>query len=896
MNSRPKSLFPKNIDSKTSLLEVFNTSESRVAKYFQVNDNDLEIIVDFSVPEKWSKHGGFASIENEDLYYSSGEYQYAHSDKIGVLNNVFVSQLQELILSSPMMVNGFRPENQGMNSPVILKDEKYTFVGIISIDGKDVHIAVKGDGKHGDGATFFASRPELVQLSFCRINADFGTIFLSTVSNGWNVKSIYWKEPIMDIDGKPLKRIRRLKNTMRGLNGTYVVGHEIGEVVRGKIMAEHYGNMVSAIIAMEQLVGTHDSNVKTSQDFRLKDLNDLCIEDDDYECPEATFEMTEIKDQRSRDDLNCIKSRIFEFEIKISGQYDSFTIFFGDGSSKSNQLIVRHEYAPGSKIEPYVYVYNEKCDNASGVFESRLVSPSIFPDIPQLVCPDIPLPSYSPPDFEQVQSIENDIQIDAPDINIQIPTIPTQIEVIFPEIPPITIQQPPPIEVKYDINIQTPEGLGPCFALVPCGDQQPITSEPGTEGPQGPPGPPGLVGPQGEPGSEGSPGPQGEAGPAGPVGPKGDPGDPGYCDIIYLTKFENSVPEDGYMNIVFKEDLYDSFSQLIELSLGEKVMTVSNTLLMSSSDNVIVSSNCSEIMIGEIVSYSGSTMTIDVTGIQGQESVSFNDWFLTRSPNWEDIELIRISEKDTKGRSTLEFLLPICSSGSVIIIDDKLDSDNGCMYEVAEVKDSHGETKALFLNFIEGRGFGFFCEREYCVTVHDVGEETQVMEREYVTTTPIEGQFTCDSNDPCNITEFEVNRKGVECESFYQGPSDPPAPDPLPDPLYKDQLGLMFKTLQEGGQIALTNKTGKVLGIYEIISISSTDDVYTIGVAVVENSPKLCCNDPLIDPPEEPEYLEVGSGYIVDVGGLGGGGGGIEGPQGPQGDTGVSIYNRFFTS
>jgi hypothetical protein len=478
----PHPIFPHGLDDDSTLLRVHDVSESRLAERMLVTADAFRIVPDFHLPEKWSPRGGYAKIGGEDLFYSKGDEVYATSTEVGSAAPIFVSQFDIAGFDSPMMIDGLLPAGDSGRTSVTMRDERYTCAGVVRVGDRDVEFAVKGNGAHGAGAIFFASRPDLIQLRFCSIDADAGKLMVSTISFGWSIRKLFWIRPALDERGLPLRRVHSMSGLIRGMRGTTPSAHDQGETVRGNIMAEHHVLLTKAVLAMQGLVGEDDSEVVSSQDFRLRDLSDLCVEKDDFGCPDATLDYEETTPD---DEERCLVTRSVSFEAEITGDYDRFAIFFGDGTSTSQDLAVEHLYPSGSRIEPYIYAAGDRCEVSSGFFDEAADTVDSIPEIPTLVCPDIlipPIPNIPDqvlPDFEPSNTtiIINgptatfpSIFLSIPDsIYVSIPPFPT-IGITIPPFPTLSIFfDPPPITVVYTINIDGPTDSGPCFQLVPCG-------------------------------------------------------------------------------------------------------------------------------------------------------------------------------------------------------------------------------------------------------------------------------------------------------------------------------------------------------------------------------------------------------------------------------------------
>ena len=167
--------------------------------------------------------------------------------------------------------------------------------------------------------------------------------------------------------------------------------------------------------------------------------------------------------------------------------------------------------------------------------------------------------------------------------------------------------------LKGDTGDVGPQGLtgatgsqGPQGLTGATGSQGPqgLTGATGSQGPQGSTGATGSQGPQGPTGATGSQGPQGPTGATGSQGPQGPTGTTGSQGPQGL----------GYTAL--------TSSTSLTIGLGSKTLTTTSSAsstAFTTGDLVVVSSTAtpSNYMCGQISSFSGSTMVVNVTLING---------------------------------------------------------------------------------------------------------------------------------------------------------------------------------------------------------------------------------------------------------------------------------------
>lgn len=128
----------------------------------------------------------------------------------------------------------------------------------------------------------------------------------------------------------------------------------------------------------------------------------------------------------------------------------------------------------------------------------------------------------------------------------------------------------------------------------------------GGVGATGPQGNTGATGPRGSTGSTGPQGNTGATGPAGSTGPAGPTGATGSAGDIFSTSSSTSV-------------------NLSSLTIGSTVnLTVSSGLAYTKVQDILVASGLTNYFNAQVITYSGTSLNVSVTGITG--SGSWNNW------------------------------------------------------------------------------------------------------------------------------------------------------------------------------------------------------------------------------------------------------------------------------
>jgi len=474
---------------------VLNQTEAVIMREITPMDRRIEISWDFDKPERFSRWGGYAQIISqhtfEDLYYGKGPWVYRENAEIHAVSGSYIPSGTDFDLDGPIIPNGLAPTNENVWNTTTLIGQNYTMTGVLSVGGVVVDFSVEHFEGETNKARFFFSRPDLFQVELSYLDADTGTLRLYPIGFGMNILSMNFKKAMLDSEGQIQRRVSVLTDLRRGLRDTGVCTHHKGSFIRGYIMAEHHAISAKAALAVQKHIGANFSEDTDTLDFRLRDLSELCVEGEDWPCPEITFDFRPVEVGEGDDE--CVVINTYEFTLTVDGEFNSFGIFFGDGQSVNDDLTPTHAYPPNSRVEPSAFASNENCRVATASFEDQAQSIGEIPEIPGLVCPEIIIPDIPAipealiPNFNAPTTIVN---IETPDVTgfsfqsidfsqsifISIPNtinVNTSFGDINISIPPITIDitfpDPPDITVNFSVNIDYPPEAGPCFALVPCG-------------------------------------------------------------------------------------------------------------------------------------------------------------------------------------------------------------------------------------------------------------------------------------------------------------------------------------------------------------------------------------------------------------------------------------------
>lgn len=288
-------------------------------------------------------------------------------------------------------------------------------------------------------------------------------------------------------------KVTKLKGCARQLGGEKTQFNKKGSWVRSYVVAEHHNQLVMALMKTQDFIGYNfDPRTKTL-DWRIRNLQELEVIFDDYNCPDVNFTWNILENDPVRGIL-----AEYSLEITPPGTISSFRLDFGDGEFTTSALNGQHRYAINSRVDPVVRVANDKCQiiqtpierinpaEPTAIEEQVFEIPiPEFPDIPDftfvpcevpepeinlppLVTPCIsiegqvgPIPSVIVgPTINMVSNVtitsNNPVNILYSNITITGPNIPSLIIVDAPIIPPTIIIDPP---IPPTIIVLPPESV-----------------------------------------------------------------------------------------------------------------------------------------------------------------------------------------------------------------------------------------------------------------------------------------------------------------------------------------------------------------------------------------------------------------------------------------------------
>lgn len=207
-------------------------------------------------------------------------------------------------------------------------------------------------------------------------------------------------------------KVNQLKGCARGLGGYKTQFNPKGTWVRGMVVAEHHNQLVDAILSTENFIGFNFDPRQATLDWRIRNLQNLAIIFDDYNCPDVnfTFNITA---------FDPVKGITAEFLVEITtpATNNSYRLDFGDGQFTTTEFSGTHQYALNARVDPVVTMSNDQCQTIiTPVERSNPAEP------PPTVNPvfEIPVPEFpNVPDFTFVPC-----NVPPPDINLPPLVIP----------------------------------------------------------------------------------------------------------------------------------------------------------------------------------------------------------------------------------------------------------------------------------------------------------------------------------------------------------------------------------------------------------------------------------------------------------------------------------------
>jgi hypothetical protein len=293
------------------------------------------------------------------------------------------------------------------------------------------------------------------------------------------------------VDKDSFGKVFRLRRCTRNLGGVQTHFVRAGHKVRGFVIAEQHNQLVQALIQIEKFIGINFSTDCTTLDFRIRHLQATPVIFDDFNCPQVSFQFNVI-------DSDPSAGTTIAYFINIAGNFTTFRLDFGDGTTTSSTINGTHQYSAGASVDPVITIANDQCQIVQTPLTSlnplvpvaieappfeipvptippfpNIITPSLipplFPNLPPIVFPCLNLTPFSTinvsfiPPFPNIPST---ISITPVNIPSTISITPTSIPIIGPgpggggggAVPPkITISGPsPPLPSKITISGPSP--------------------------------------------------------------------------------------------------------------------------------------------------------------------------------------------------------------------------------------------------------------------------------------------------------------------------------------------------------------------------------------------------------------------------------------------------------
>lgn len=302
------------------------------------------------------------------------------------------------------------------------------------------------------------------------------------------------------VEQNEYNRVTKLKNCARQLGGDKTKFNKKGTWIRSYVVAEHHNQIVTSILKTQNFIGYNFDTRKETLDWRIRNLRELQIIFDDFNCPDINFTWNIIEN-------DPVSGILAEYLIQITppGIISSFRLDFGDGDFTTTDLQGQHRYAVNATVDPVIRVSNDKCQiiqtpieranpaepppNVEPVFEIVVPEAPDIPDFTFVPC-EVPEPDINlPPLIVPCLSLEGQVGpipsiIDGPNINlvsnvvitsnepiniaystveitgntlpsviiVDMPPIPPTI-IIDPPIPPTIVIVPPQSNIVLDLDI-----------------------------------------------------------------------------------------------------------------------------------------------------------------------------------------------------------------------------------------------------------------------------------------------------------------------------------------------------------------------------------------------------------------------------------------------------------
>jgi len=229
-------------------------------------------------------------------------------------------------------------------------------------------------------------------------------------------------------------KVNKLTGCSRQLGGESSKFNARGTWIRGFVVAEHHNQLTTGILKTQDFIGYNFDTRQKTLDWRIRNLQELEVIFDDFDCPDVVFTFNIIED-----DAETGKVASYAIEITPPGTINNFRLDFGDGNYTATELDGTHRYAVNARVDPIFTIANDKCeiiqtptarDNpaepAAPIEEAFEIPIPEVPDIPDFtfVPCEVPEPDLNiPPLVFPCISLEGQIGplpsvIEGPDINL----------------------------------------------------------------------------------------------------------------------------------------------------------------------------------------------------------------------------------------------------------------------------------------------------------------------------------------------------------------------------------------------------------------------------------------------------------------------------------------------
>jgi hypothetical protein len=334
------------------------------------------------------------------------------------------------------------------------------------------------------------------EIEIVPVQADKAEIWANNGFANLNGELLYYDAVELNDDGKVIK----LKGCARELGGESTKFNKRGTWIRSYVVAEHHNQLVTCALKTQNFIGRNFDPRMETLDWRIRNLQELEVIFDDFNCPDINFTWNIIENHPVRG----ILAEYF-LEITPPGSISSFRLDFGDGNSTTTALQGQHRYAINARMDPVVRASNDKCQiiqtpierlnpaepppEVQEAFEIPVPEIPDFPDFTFVPCevpePDINLPPLVTPCFSlegqigplpsvitgpninlvsnvtitsnnPIQILHSNITItggdNIPNIIVIDPPIPPTI-IIDPPIPPTIVIVPPQSNITVDLDV-----------------------------------------------------------------------------------------------------------------------------------------------------------------------------------------------------------------------------------------------------------------------------------------------------------------------------------------------------------------------------------------------------------------------------------------------------------